>query len=142
VRGDWLGGGDAAAAAGDDQPQLSFERTGLRKQGVDLAFEGAAVELELDRAGGADEPVEVVDQGKGLSLIETDDLKGTIPAVEAVVLEPDRRLGRRRDRPVDAGQLFEPRSHSGRGYLSALLVVTRVCCGSGTWRELFWSAGT
>ena len=109
---DRLGGGDPAAAAGDDQPQLPFDRRRPRRAGPDLALQGAAVEAQLDRGGGALQPVEVVDQRERLAPVEADHLEGAVAAVEAVVLEADRRLGRRRDLAVDAGQLFEALAHA------------------------------
>src|SRR6266576_5467128 len=74
----------------------------------------------------------MIDQRERLSLVEPDHLESAVAAVEAVVLEADRRLGRRRDRAVDAAQLFEALAHSGRGYLLSSAVVTRVYCGSGS----------
>ena len=118
--GDRLGGGDPAAAAGNDQPQLAFDRPGLGEQRLDLRFQRAAVELELDRGGGAAEAVEVVDQSERLAVVEPDHLEGAVAPVETVVLHGDGRLGGRGDRPVDAGQLFEALAHSGRGYLVAI----------------------
>ena len=53
-----------------------------------------AVELELDRRRRALEPVEVVDERERLALVEADHLEGAVAAVEAIVLESDRRLGR------------------------------------------------
>ena len=110
---DRLGGGDTAAAAGDDQPHLPFDRSGLRQQRRDLGLQRAAVEAELDRRSGAVQPIEVVDEGEGLALVEADHLEGAVAAVEAVVLEGDRRRRRRRNRPVDARQLFEGPGHGG-----------------------------
>ena len=56
---------------------------------------------------------------EGAAGVEADHLEGAVAAVEAVVLEADRRLGGRRDLAVDAGQLGEVRRHRGRGYLKA-----------------------
>jgi hypothetical protein len=47
--GDRLGGDDAAATAGDDQPQLAFDRASRDEQGVDLGFERLELERQLDR---------------------------------------------------------------------------------------------
>ena len=60
-----LGRGDAAAAAGDDQPQLPVGVAELGEQGLDLALQRGAVELELDRGGGALQPVEVIAEREG-----------------------------------------------------------------------------
>ena len=57
------------------------------EQRVDLALQRGAVELELDRGGGAAEPVEVVDQRERLAVVEADHLEGAVAAVEAVVLQ-------------------------------------------------------
>src|SRR4051794_38641033 len=119
MRRDRLSGSDPVAAAGDDQPHLPFDRAGLGEQALDLALECAAVEAELDRPGGALQPVEVVDQCEGLTLVEPDHLEGTVAAVEAVVLEADRRVRGRGDLPVDAGQLFDDCGHAGEALWSA-----------------------
>ncbi len=87
---DRLGHREAAAAAGDDQPQLPVGVAELGQQRLDLALQRGAVELELDRGGGALEPVEVVDERERLSVVEPDHLEGAVAAVEPVVLAAAR----------------------------------------------------
>ena len=92
VVGDRLGGGDAAAAAGDDQRASGLRRPGLGEQRLDLGAQRHAVELEAQGGGGAFEPGDVVGQREGAARVEADHLEGAVAAVEAVVLEADRRL--------------------------------------------------
>ena len=58
--GDLLGGGDPPAAAGDDQPQLAVERSGLLEQRRDLGTQRGPVELEPQAGGRAFQPGDVV----------------------------------------------------------------------------------
>ena len=51
---------DPAAAAGDDDADLCVAVTELREQRLQLALDGVARHGELDRGGGALEPVEVI----------------------------------------------------------------------------------
>jgi hypothetical protein len=131
VVGDRLGGGDAAAPTGDDQPHLALDGAGPLQQRVDLPFQRAAVELELDRGAGAPEPLEMIGEGKGLAAIEADYLEGAVAAVEPIVLQSHRGLGGRGDLPVDAGQLFEALGHAGEATWSGCRGASRVWCGSG-----------
>ena len=114
VLGDRLGGGDAAPAAGDDQPQLRFHLAGLRQQRPDLGFERRAVERQLDRLGRALQPLVMLGEGEGAAGVEPDHLEDAVAAVEPVVLERQRGLGGRGDRAVDASQLGEFRIHAAR----------------------------
>ena len=63
--GQGLGGGDPAAAAGDDQAQLRLAVAELGQQRLDVGLEGLAVDIELDRRGGSLQPVEVLGECVG-----------------------------------------------------------------------------
>ena len=65
---DRLGHRQSPAAAGDDQPQLAVGGAELGEQRLDLGFQRGPVELELDRGGGAPEPVDVVAEREGPAL--------------------------------------------------------------------------
>ena len=101
----WLDQRDPPAAAGDDEPQLGVALPVRLEQRLDLGLELGPLRGQLDRGGGALDPLQVLGEGERAALVQADHLEHAVAAVEAVVLERDRCLGGRRDPAVDGCEL-------------------------------------
>jgi hypothetical protein len=93
--------GDSPPAPGDDQPQLRIAVTVRLEQRLDLGLERCPLGIELDRGRRALQPVQVLGESQRPAAVEADDLEHAVAAVQAVVLQRDRRRRGRSDRSVD-----------------------------------------
>ena len=83
---------DAAAAAGDDDAQVRLDLAGLGEEGLQLGFEGRAIDGQVDRGGRALEAVPVLVHRERAAAVEAGDLEDAVAAVEAVVGQGEGRL--------------------------------------------------
>ena len=82
----------AAAAAGDDEPELAVGLAEALEQRRDLRLEVAAVHGQLDRGGRALEAVEVLAEREGRPPVEADHLEDPVAAQQPVVPGRDPRV--------------------------------------------------
>jgi len=125
------------AAPGDDEAQLCVGVAVGAEQRVDLRLEQVALGVQRDRRGRALQAIEVGSERVRAPAVEADHLEHAVAAVEAVVLDRDRRLGGWRDHAVDGCELVHghrPRLSKAARRASAAPLASVGATGVG-WRR-------
>jgi hypothetical protein len=97
----WFDRDDSPAGPGLDKPQQAVRVLEAQEQTVDVVFECASLQGQLDRLGGSGHPVEVKIESKRASPVEAKHLEHPIAAEETVIGEGQEGFARAENLPVN-----------------------------------------